>query len=87
MFIIFKSMCTFFYKQRVDILIDEETGGDFKYKSTIDSDVYNKIKLTYDNQKSGKREVYIAKDSKNIIKLKSLAIIFITSLAVLFVQT
>lgn len=53
---------------RVDILIDEETGGDFKYKSTIDSDVYNKIKLTYDNQKSGKREVYIAKDSKNINK-------------------
>lgn len=50
----------------VPILIDEETGENYDYQTSIDSDVYNKIKLTYDNEKTGKREVYIAKDSKNI---------------------
>lgn len=52
----------------LNVLIDEETAGDFSYKSSIDTDVYNKIKLTYDNEKTGKREVYIAKDSSNINK-------------------
>lgn len=52
----------------VPILIDEETGENYDYQTSIDSDVYNKIKLTYDNKKTGKREVYIAKDSSNINK-------------------
>lgn len=52
----------------LNVLIDEDTGGDFNYKSSIDSDVYNKIKLTYDNEKTGKREVYISQDSSNINK-------------------
>lgn len=51
---------------QVDLLIDEETGENYDYKSSIDSNTYNKIKLTYDNDKTGKREVYIAQDSKNI---------------------
>ncbi len=50
----------------VQILIDEETGESFDYQTSIDNDVYNKIKLTYDNKKTGKREVYISKDSSNI---------------------
>lgn len=50
----------------VPILVDEETGGNFDYQVSIDSDVYNKIKLTYDNDKTGKREVYIAQDTNNI---------------------
>lgn len=48
------------------LVIDEETGENFEYSSSIDSDVYNKIKLTYDNEESGKRDVYIAQDSTNI---------------------
>lgn len=48
------------------LLIDEETGENFEYTSSIDSDTYNKIKLTYDNEDTGKREVYIAKDSSHI---------------------
>lgn len=48
------------------LLIDEETGENFEYTSSIDSATYNKIKLTYDNDKTGKREVYISQDSSNI---------------------
>ena len=48
------------------LLIDEETGENFEYASEIDSNTYNKIKLTYDNEKTGKREVYIAQDGGHI---------------------
>lgn len=51
---------------KLDILIDEETGEDFGYTSSIDSDTYNKIKLSYENKETGKREIYIAQDSSNI---------------------
>ena len=51
---------------RLNVLIDEETGENFDYTSSIDDQTYNKVKLTYDNEKTGKREVYIAQDSKNI---------------------
>lgn len=37
-------------------------------KSSIDQDTYNKVKLYKDNKKTGKRDVYIAKDSANIAK-------------------
>ncbi len=44
------------------MMIDAETGENFEYASSIDNDTYNKIKLTYDNKDTGKREVYIAQD-------------------------
>ena len=50
------------------LMIDEETGQNFDYTSSIDDDTYNKIKLTYDNEDSGYREVYVAQDSSNINK-------------------
>jgi len=50
----------------LNILIDAETGENFEYKSSINDSTYNQIKLTYDNEKTGKREVYMAKDSSNI---------------------
>ena len=53
-------------RMKVGVVIDEETGENFDYTSTIDSQTYNKIKLVYENEKTGKREVYIAQDSKNI---------------------
>lgn len=53
---------------RLDVLIDEETGQNYDYKSSIDSNTYNRIKLTYDNEKTKTREVYIAQDSKNMNK-------------------
>ena len=38
----------------------------YQYKESIDSEVYNSIKLYKDNEDTGKREVYIALDSDNI---------------------
>lgn len=51
---------------RLNVLIDEETGENFDYTSSIDENTYNKVKLTYDNEETGEREVYISQDSKNI---------------------
>ena len=50
----------------LNLLIDEETGENFDYTSSIDDQTYNKIKLTYDNEDTGKREVYIAQHGENI---------------------
>ena len=50
------------------LMIDEETGQNFDYTSSIDENTYNKIKLTYDNEDTGYRDVYIAQDSSNINK-------------------
>ena len=55
-------------RMKVGLVIDEETGENFDYESSIDSDTYNQIKLTYDNSETGKRDVYMAKDSSNIEK-------------------
>jgi len=51
---------------KIGLVIDEETGENFNYESSIDSYTYNKIKLSYDNEKTGKREIYIAQDSSNM---------------------
>lgn len=49
-------------------LVDEETGEDFTYKTTIDSEVYNQIKLIYENKEKGTYDLYVTKHSKNINK-------------------
>lgn len=51
---------------KLDLLIDAETAEDFDYKSSIDEQTYNQIKLTYDNEEAGQREVYVEKHSGNI---------------------
>lgn len=51
---------------KLNVLVDDETGEDLDYTSSIDSSTYNKIKLAYDNSKTGKREIFVAKDSNNI---------------------
>lgn len=50
----------------VPIVIDEDTGENFSYTSSIDSNTYNKIKLIYENEDTGFRDVYIAQDSENM---------------------
>lgn len=55
-------------KMVTDLLIDSETGENFTYESSIDEQTYDQIKIVYDNEKTGKREVYMAKDSGNINK-------------------
>lgn len=51
---------------KTNILINEETGENYTYTSSIDELTYNQIRLYYDNEETGTREVYIAKDSENI---------------------
>ena len=53
---------------RVNVLIDEETGQSYDYSISIDSDVYNKVKLAYDNKKTGKQEYFISQSQKTINK-------------------
>ena len=50
---------------KLDLLISTETAEDFDYTSSIDQNTYNKVKLTYDNDETGEREVYIAQHSAN----------------------
>ena len=47
---------------KLNLLIDEETGENFSYESNIDEQTYNKIKLAYNDEKTGKRELFIAQD-------------------------
>lgn len=51
---------------KLNMLIDDETAGDFDYKSSIASQTYDKIKLSFENKDTGKREIYIAQDSSSI---------------------
>lgn len=48
------------------IIGDESLCYDYEYEKSIDENFYNQIKLVSDNEKTGKREVYIAKDSTSI---------------------
>lgn len=50
------------------LMLDEETCETFDYTSSIDDNTFNKIKLAYDNEETGHREVYIAQDSGNVNK-------------------
>ncbi len=50
------------------ILGDESLVYDYEYEKSIDDDFYNQIKIVTDNEKTGKRDVYIAKDSSSIEK-------------------
>lgn len=52
----------------IDLLICDESGEDYDYTSSIDSNTYNKIKLTYDNEKTQKREVFVVQNSDNMDK-------------------
>lgn len=47
----------------IPLLIDNETAQNFEYTSSIDKDTYNKIKLYFDDKKTGKRDVWIAENS------------------------
>lgn len=50
---------------KLDLLIDASSGESFEYTTSIDEGVYTKIKLTRENKKTGKREIFIASDLSN----------------------
>lgn len=51
---------------KTDLLIDAEAAEDFDYESSIDVQTYDKIKLAFNNEKTGKRELYIAQDGEHM---------------------
>ena len=51
---------------KTDLLIDASTAEDFDYSSSIDEQTYNKIKLAFNNEKTGKRELFVAQDGGNM---------------------
>ena len=55
-------------KKNKYLMIDDGAGEDFDYTSSIDDNTYNRVKLTYDNEDTGHRDVYIAQHGKNINK-------------------
>lgn len=53
---------------QLDLVINGNNAEDFDYKSSIDEQTYNQIKLTYKDDKQGEYDHYIVKDSENINK-------------------
>ncbi len=51
---------------KLNLLIDADTVGSYSYTTSIDSQTYNQVKITYEDSDSGSRSVYIAKDSSHI---------------------
>lgn len=51
---------------KTNLLIDMEAAENFSYSSSIDDATYNKIKLAFNNEATGKRELYIAQDGGNM---------------------
>lgn len=53
---------------KLGIVINEETAGDYDYKTSIADKTYNRIKLVYEDKDAGARQVFIAQDGSTINK-------------------
>ncbi|MBQ7232816.1 MAG: hydrolase [Bacillales bacterium] len=51
---------------KTNIVMTNETAENFDYQTSIDGETYNKVKLIYENEKTGKRDVFIAQSGANI---------------------
>lgn len=51
---------------KLNLMIDDEAAENYSYTSSIDGETYNKIKLSYENKETSKREIYITQDTSNI---------------------
>jgi len=52
---------------KLDLIIGDDTAEDYETTSSIDN-TYNQVKLAYPNEKTGKDEIYLTKDSSTIKK-------------------
>lgn len=50
------------------VISDDNNLGKYEYKSSIDSETYNRIKIVRDNKETKGRDVYIEQDSSSIAK-------------------
>ena len=58
-----------FGAEKTNLIIGNESLlTDYQYEKSIDKEVYNQIKLYRDNKETGKRDIWIARDSNNIKK-------------------
>ena len=53
-------------EMKVDLVIDEETGANFDYTSSINDRTYNRIKLVRENSTTGMRDIYVVQHGRNI---------------------
>ena len=51
---------------KLDLLIDCESGENFDYKSSINDSTYNRIKLVFENNETGMRDIYLVQHGENI---------------------
>ncbi len=51
---------------KLPLLIDRNVAEDFDYTSSIDGETYNKIKLSYNNEKANTRDIYMVEDSNRM---------------------
>lgn len=49
-------------------VIEEGSIEDYTYKTSIDANTYNRIKLGYENKKTGKLETYVNQNSENMFR-------------------
>jgi len=53
-------------EMKLNIVVDDEVAEDFDYSSSIDDDTYNRVKLSYENDETGERDVFVVQDGHNI---------------------
>lgn len=51
---------------KLDLLIDEETGENFNYETSIDNQTYNKINLAYPNKDTGTLQRFVVQDGESM---------------------
>lgn len=72
-FVLYDDFGSLTLRNTADMMVDFVLGDNslmhnYSFKSSIDSDTYNRVKVYQDNEETGRREVYIAQDSENIEK-------------------
>ena len=53
---------------QIGLVVDADTAESFNYETSIDHDTYNRVKLSYEDEKSGKRKIFTAQDAGNMAK-------------------
>lgn len=72
-FVLYDDFGSLTLRNTADMMVDFVLGDNslmhnYSFKSSIDNDTYNRVKVYQDNEETGRREVYIAQDSENIAK-------------------
>ena len=53
---------------RLDLLVDEGCAEDYRYSTSIENGVYNKIRVVHEDRDAGKRGIYEASDTANMAR-------------------